>query len=83
MELGNHSAALSQSGLLTISAFRKLEPCPGEDPLLLSHYLRQIAREENFDPERFFTGSRRHTPAWPREMLAKARRQACGTFFKI
>lgn len=78
-ELGLHCAALAESGLLTIAAFRKLEPCPGEDALLLSHHLRAIARESGFEPDRFFTGSRRHTPAWPREMLAKARRRANGT----
>lgn len=80
-ELGLHGAALAESGLLTIAAFRKAEPCPGEDALLLSHHLRAIAREQALDPARFFTGSRRHTPAWPRELLQAARRRANPTHF--
>lgn len=80
-ELGLHSAAYEESGLLTIAAFRKQEPCPGEDALLLSHHLRALAREQALDPARFFTGPRRHTPAWPRELLHAARRRANPTHF--
>jgi prophage antirepressor-like protein len=75
-ELGIHAAALDQSGLLTIAAFRRMEPCPGEDALLLSHHLRTLAREAGFEPERFYLGTRRHTPAWPRPLLEAARRRA-------
>ncbi len=76
--ISEDAQAYEASGLLTISAFRKMEPCPGEDVFLLSRELRAIAREKGFEPERYFTGKRTHTPAWPREMLAAARRRANG-----
>lgn len=79
-ELGFSATAYEASGLLTIAAFRRLEPNPGEDALLLCHHLRAIARERGLAPERFFTGSRRHTPAWPLEMLQAARRRGDATF---
>lgn len=77
-ELAGAAAAYQESGLLTIAAFRKLEPCPGEDPLMLSHHLRALAREAGLEPERYYTGPRRHTPAWPRNLLAAARRRSNG-----
>lgn len=80
-ELGGHRQALEESGLLTIAAFRKLEPQTGEDPFLLARVLRNMAGEEGIQPAYFFTGRRRHTPAWPRDLIARARRRATPPHF--
>lgn len=69
-----HAAAYQESGLLTIAAFRKISGTPVRNVLEFSAVLRSKARVAGYDPARFFTGARRHTPAWPRELLEDAAR---------
>ncbi len=64
------AAALDGSGLLTISAFRRLYDIA--DVLRFSAALQRQARRAGYAPERFFTGTRRHTPAWPLPLLTEA-----------
>ena len=71
-EKTGHAAAYAESGLLTIAAFRVLENIPASLALDFSFSLRSLARIQGYEPQRFFTGPRRHTPAWPPAMLRQA-----------
>lgn len=75
-EKAGHAEALEESGLLTIAAFRRQRGFANMDGLLFSCHLRSIARKEGYEPPRFYTGARRHTPAWPLHLLVLAQR-AC------
>ena len=71
-EKTGHAAAYAESGLLTIAAFRVAAAIPARHALDFSFALRSLARIQGYEPPRFFTGPRRHTPAWPPAMLRQA-----------
>jgi len=72
MEKAGHAEAYEASGLLTIAAFRRTAAIPASSALLFSYGVRSLARVRGYEPERFFTGALRHTPAWPPELLRSA-----------
>lgn len=72
-EKAGHAEAYAASGLLTIAAFRVQSGISGGEVAEFTFAVRSLARRTGYDPQRFFTGARRHTPAWPATLLNAAR----------